>query len=89
MQRREKRVFTPEDTFDRIVAMAIERGKLGDLLLDNTEGWGPHALARIVRTVERTPAGRALAAVDPIKSIYLRTVVSAAKLTSGRASSLF
>jgi ferredoxin len=89
MQRREKRVFTPEDTFDRIVAMAIERGKLGDLLLDNTEGWGPHALARIVRAVERTPAGRALAAVDAIKSIYLRTVVGAAKLTSGRASSLF
>ena len=37
-------MFTPETTFDRMVAMAIERGKLADLILDNTEGWGYQAL---------------------------------------------
>ncbi len=34
---REQRVLTPETAFDRIVTMAVERGKLGDLLLDNVE----------------------------------------------------
>jgi NAD-dependent dihydropyrimidine dehydrogenase PreA subunit len=89
MTRREQRVFTPESTFDRMVAMAIERGKLGDLLLDNTEGWGPQALARIVGAVERTPAGKALAAIEPVKSIFLRGVVTAAKRTGGEAAGQF
>lgn len=89
MQKREKRVYTPEDTFDRMVAMAIERGKLGDLLLDNTEGWGPQALARIVQAVERTPAGKALAAIEPVKSVFLRTVSGGAKLMAGKSAALF
>ena len=46
MSPRAKRVFTPETTFDRVVTMAIERGKLGDMLLDNVEGWTPHAGTR-------------------------------------------
>lgn len=89
MERRAQRVYTPEGTFDRMVAMAIERGKLGDLLLDNTEGWGAQALARIVQVVEGTPAGKALAAIEPVKSVFLRAVVSAAKMTSGKSADLF
>jgi ferredoxin len=46
---RDQRVFTPETTFDRMVAMAVERGKLGDLLVDTLDGVGPHALARVCR----------------------------------------
>ncbi len=79
MERRARRVYTPETTFDRMVAMAIERGKLGDLLLDNVEGWAPQALARIVQVVEHTPVGPALAAVEPLKSVFLRAVVTAAR----------
>ena len=89
MERRERRVYTPETTFDRMVAMAIERGKLGDLLLDNTEGWGPQALARIVHVVEHTPAGKALVAIEPVKSVFLRGVVNAARLTSGKTAALY
>lgn len=89
MERRERRVYTPEGAFDRMVAMAIERGKLGDLLLDNTEGWGPQALARIVQAVEVTPAGKALAAIEPVKSVFLRAVVNAAKITGGKGAQLF
>jgi ferredoxin len=88
MQKRERRVFTPETTFDRIVAMAIERGKLGDLLLDNLDGWGAEALARVVQVVERTPLPQAINAIAPLKSIFLNVVVQAARLTSGGAASL-
>lgn len=88
MQKRERRVFTPETTFDRIVAMAIERGKLGDLLLDNLEGWGPEALARVVQMVEKTPFTAVVNAIAPLKSTFLAAVVQAARISGGKASSI-
>ena len=80
MSKRAQRVFTPESTFDRMVAMAIERGKLGDLLLDNTEGWSAHALGRMIKVLEMTSLPSALAAIRPLKSIFLQTVVRGAKM---------
>lgn len=88
MKRRARRVYTPETTFDRIVAMAIERGKLGDLLLDNLEGWGPHALARVLQVIEKTPFTTAVNAVAPLKSTFLKGVVYSARHTTGAAASL-
>lgn len=88
LQRREQRVYTPETTFERIVAMAIERGKLGDLLLDNLEGWGAEALARVVQVLERTPVAAALTAIAPLRSIFLRGVVQAARGGAGKAAEL-
>ncbi|MCW5850502.1 MAG: 4Fe-4S dicluster domain-containing protein [Anaerolineae bacterium] len=88
MQPRERRVFTPETTFDRIVAMAIERGKLGDLLLDNLEGWGPHALARIIQVIEKTPIPTVVNAIEPLKSTFLKAIVRAGRQGSGKAASL-
>jgi len=88
MQKREQRVFTPETTFDRIVAMAIERGKLGDLLLDNLEGWGYEALARVVQLVEKTPFTAAVNAIEPLKSTFLAGIVRAARASGGKASTL-
>jgi ferredoxin len=88
MQKRERRVFTPATTFERIVAMAIERGKLGDLLLDNLEGWGGEALARVVQVIERTPLPKAAGAVAPLNSIFLKAVVQAARMSGGKAAEL-
>lgn len=88
MRKRERRVFTPETTFDRMVAMAIERGKLGDLLLDNLEGWGPEALARIVQLVEKTPLPAAINAIEPLRSIFLKAIVQAARHSAGASASL-
>ncbi len=78
MQPRERRVVVPETTFERVVAMAIERGKLGDLLLDETEGWTAHTLARVLRVLEQTPPAKALRAVEPLRSTFLRLFVAAA-----------
>lgn len=88
LRRRERRVFTPETTFDRIVAMAIERGKLGDLLLDNLEGWGGEALGRIVHVLEHTPVAAALTSIEPLRSTFLRTVVQAARAGGGKGAAL-
>ena len=79
MQPRARRVLTPEDTFDRVVRMAIERGKFGDLILDNTEGWSTHALGRMIKVLEQLPDHVALLAVKPLKSIFLNTVAAGVK----------
>ena len=76
MEPREQRVVVPEKTFDRIVAMAIERGKLGDLLFDQVEGFGPHAIARVLHVLEQTPPARALVAIEPLRSSFLRAMVA-------------
>jgi formate hydrogenlyase subunit 6/NADH:ubiquinone oxidoreductase subunit I len=74
---REARVFTPENTFDRMVTMAIERGKLGELLVDTLDGAGPHALSRALAIlVEHQPAAAARA-VEPLHSVFLRGMLAA------------
>jgi formate hydrogenlyase subunit 6/NADH:ubiquinone oxidoreductase subunit I len=88
LEQRATRVLTPETTFDRIVSMAVERGKLGDLLCDNTEGWGFQAVARIVQVLEKTPLPKAILAIEPLKSTFLKTVVSSARRVGGKSASL-
>jgi ferredoxin len=74
---REHRVFTPGTTVDRMVAMAVERGKLGDLLVDTLDGAGPHAVARVLQTLEALPRARAERAVAPLRSLFLRGLLAA------------
>ena len=76
---RAQRVLPPETTFERVVTMAVERGKLGDLLFDNVEGLGAQALARVVQIVEKLPPTQALMAITPLRSIFLAGVVQAAR----------
>lgn len=82
MVSREKRTWVPESTFERVVAMAIERGKLGDLLFDMTDARGARATARILHVLEQTSPARALIAIEPLKSVFLKTLVA----TIGRAA---
>ncbi|MBK8049970.1 MAG: 4Fe-4S binding protein [Anaerolineales bacterium] len=88
MQTRARRVYTPESTFDRIVVMAIERGKLGDLLMDNAEGLGPHAVARVVQLLEKTPLPAAINAIEPLHSAFLATTLRGAHLMAGQSAQL-
>lgn len=73
---REARVFTPENTFDRMVTMAIERGTLGDLLVDTLDGAGPHALARALQILRGSPPTSAARAVQPLNSVFLRGLLA-------------
>ncbi len=84
MTRREKRILPPESTFDRVVAMAIERGKLMNLIFDEPENLGYRALGRMLAVLERTPPARALLAIKPLRSAFLNTLVGSAKrMTDG------
>jgi ferredoxin len=79
MKPRPRRVFTPETTFDKIVAMAIERGKLANLVFEGHESWGWRAFGRVAAILEKTPPVRALVAIEPLHSAFFEAIVRKAK----------
>ena len=81
---REARVFTPENTVDRMVTMAVERGTLGALLVDTLDGAGPHALARALGALVESRPAAALRAVEPLNSVFLRGLLRAVHTASAR-----
>ncbi len=72
---RPRRVFTPETSFDRTVRMAIERGKLSDLLFEEPELLSHRALGRILHVLEQSPPWKAALAVRPLRSAFMDAVV--------------
>lgn len=80
-QPRAQRVYTPETMYDRVIAMALERGKLADLIFAQPKKPGPRALKRIIQVVEKSPPFRAALAIAPLKSAFLEGIVRAAKAT--------
>jgi ferredoxin len=82
---REARVFTPENTFDRMVTMAIERGKLAELLVDTLDGAGPHALSRALGILAGSPPAAAARAVEPLRSVFLGGMLTAVHAASRAA----
>jgi ferredoxin len=83
MKPREQRVFTPETVFDRMVSMAIERGKLANVLFDDPERLSHRALGRIVGILEKSPPFKAAMAIKPLRSAFLEAIVRGAKKSSG------
>ena len=79
MRSRPQRSVTPETMFDRIVTMAIERGKLANLIFDNPERFSHRALGRIASLLEKSPPFKAAMAVKPLRSAFLDRIVETAK----------
>jgi NAD-dependent dihydropyrimidine dehydrogenase PreA subunit len=75
MVSREKRVFTPEQSFDKYAAMAIERGKIADLIFCDYDSLSHRTLGRLFSVLERTPPVKALLAIEPLKSSFLNMLV--------------
>lgn len=88
LRSREQRVFTPETLFDRIVAMAIERGKLAQILFDEPEKLSYRALGRIAGVLEKSPPFKAAMAIGPLRSAFLNGLVEGAKKKSGEMGDL-
>ncbi len=68
---REKRVFTPVDNIHRAVVMAIERGKLQNLIFDNQLLASHRAMAAILGAILTLPPVKRALATEQIKSRYL------------------
>ena len=83
MTPREQRVFTPRTYIERIVTMAIERGKLAELVFDNPQRLSHRALGPIARVIEKSPVFKAAMAIKPLQSAFLNRVVANARRNLG------
>lgn len=76
LQRRSQRVITPLNATHRTVMMAVERGKLQNLIFDNQVLWHHRALAAVLSSILRLPPVARVLATDQVKSRYLETLIT-------------
>ena len=72
---REKRVVTPVNSVHRIVVMAIERGKLQNLVFDNQAHLSHRAMAAILGVILKLPPIKQILASEQMKSRYLASLI--------------
>ncbi|MBF0227789.1 MAG: 4Fe-4S dicluster domain-containing protein [Desulfobacterales bacterium] len=75
LQSRPERVITPLNSSHRSVLMAIERGKLQNLIFDNQIYYHHRALAALLGVILRLPPVKQALATKQMKSRYLETVI--------------
>ena len=72
-------MITPLNTAHRTVVMAIERGKLQDLLFDNRALASHRAMAAILGVILKLPPLKQAMASQQMKSLYLDNLLSSRK----------
>jgi len=76
LKSRPKRVLTPLNGVHRAVVMAIERGKLQNLIFDNQVLWSHRALAGVLGVILKLPPIKQIMVSRQIKSRYLENLIS-------------
>ena len=76
LQSRPKRVLTPLNGTHRAVVMAIERGKLQNLIFDNHVLWSHRAMAGVLGVILKLPPIKQALASEQLKSRYLESLIS-------------
>ena len=84
MKSRPSRVFTPETTFDMVGHMAIERGKVAEMIFDEPENLTHRTVGRLLILLEKSPPWKAAMAVRPLRSAFLNSVFSLSRETRKR-----
>ncbi|NQV18039.1 MAG: 4Fe-4S dicluster domain-containing protein [Armatimonadetes bacterium] len=75
LRQRNKRVITPLNSVHRVVLMAIERGKLQNLIFDNRVLFSHRALAALLGVIFKLPPIKQILASKQIRSRYLEAVL--------------
>lgn len=76
LKSRPSRVITPLNGAHRVVVMAIERGRLQDLLFDNRVLWSHRALAAVLGVILKLPPIKQALAREQVKSRYLEALIN-------------
>jgi ferredoxin len=76
LKERAQRVLTPLNSTHRAVVMAIERGKLQNLIFDNRALWNHRAMAAILGVILRLPPVKQVVASRQIKSRYMEYLIA-------------
>jgi len=75
LKSRPGRVITPLNGTHRAVVMAIERGKLQNLIFDNRVLWSHRAMAGVLGVILKLPPVKQALASKQVKSRYLETLI--------------
>jgi hypothetical protein len=73
---RARRIITPVNTAHRVVLMAIERGKLQELIFDNQAHVAHRAMAAILGVILQLPPLKLAMATRQMKSRYLEKLLA-------------
>lgn len=73
--RREEKILTPVNTVHRVVASAIEKGTLADLIFDNKALFSHRAMAAVFRSILNLSPIQQKLASEQVKSIYLKNLI--------------
>ena len=80
LRSRPERVITPLDSVHKAVLMAIERGKLQNLIFDNQALASHRAMAAVLGVILRLPPIKQAMASRQMKSRYLETLIARLRL---------
>jgi Pyruvate/2-oxoacid:ferredoxin oxidoreductase delta subunit len=83
MKPRPKRVFTPENSIDRLVRAAVERGTVHHLLFDDPDSVSSTGIELALGALLSLPPAKQILAIDQIKSIFVKTIVDGARKQMG------
>lgn len=75
LKSRPEHIITPMNSVHRVVMMAIERGRLQDLIFDNRVLWNHRAMAAVLGVVLKLPPVKQIMASNQVKSRYLETLI--------------
>ncbi|MCK5912406.1 MAG: (Fe-S)-binding protein, partial [Desulfuromusa sp.] len=76
LKSRDERVLTPLNGVHRAVIMAIERGKLQNLIFDNQALFSHRALAALFGVILKLPPIKQAMASKQVKSRYLERLIA-------------
>lgn len=79
LKQRGARVITPVTSAHRYVAMAVERGKLQDLIWDERAMWSHRAMAAVFGAILKLPPVKRAMAGEQLKSRYLDRLLERAQ----------
>jgi ferredoxin len=75
MERRDNPSHVPENTIERVVRQMLERGRLADLLFDESESRGAAFLNHAVQAITKLPPAQRVLASDQVRSRFVQFVV--------------
>ena len=75
LEARPERAITPLNTVNRVVAMAAERGMLGELIADNDAMGNHRIMAAVIGAIMKLPGAPRALAVAQLKSRYLENLI--------------
>jgi len=80
LESRLEKVITPVNSAHRLVLMAIEKGKLQNLVFDNQALESHRAMAMILSVITKLPPAKQIMASKQVKSVYLDKLLERIKV---------